>query len=65
MKIVVASSGVDLDAPASPVFGRCRAYVLVDTDSMRYEAVENPAIGTAVGAGIRMERLEQLSETPQ
>ncbi len=53
MRIVVTSSGADLDAPTSPVFGRCRAYVFVDTESMTHEAVENPAIGAASGAGIR------------
>jgi predicted Fe-Mo cluster-binding NifX family protein len=53
MRIVVTSSGADLDAPASPVFGRCRAYVFVDTENMDHEAVENPAIGAASGAGIR------------
>ena len=31
MKIVVTANGADLDAPASPVFGRCPTYVFVDT----------------------------------
>lgn len=53
MKIVVTSNGADLDAPASPVFGRCPAYVFVDTQSMAYDAVENQAIGAASGAGIQ------------
>jgi predicted Fe-Mo cluster-binding NifX family protein len=53
MRIVVTSSGVDLRAPASPLFGRCRAYVFVETESMTFEAVENPAIGAASGAGIQ------------
>ena len=53
MRIVVTSSGTDLDAPASPIFGRCRAYVFVDTESMETTAVENPAVGSASGAGIQ------------
>lgn len=53
MKIVVTSNGADLDAEASPVFGRCPWYLFVDTDTMEFEAVENPAIGTASGAGIQ------------
>jgi predicted Fe-Mo cluster-binding NifX family protein len=53
MRIVVTSSGADLDAPASPVFGRCQTYVFVDTETMETEAVANPAIGAASGAGIR------------
>jgi predicted Fe-Mo cluster-binding NifX family protein len=53
MIIVITANGADLDAPASPVFGRCPAYVFVDTESMQFEGVENPAIGTASGAGIQ------------
>lgn len=32
MEIGVSANGADLDAPASPVFGRRPAYVFVDTD---------------------------------
>jgi predicted Fe-Mo cluster-binding NifX family protein len=53
MIIVITANGADLDAPASPVFGRCPAYVFVDTESMQFEGVENPAIGAASGAGIQ------------
>ena len=53
MIIVITANGADLDAPASPVFGRCPAYVFVDTESMQFEGVENPALGTASGAGIQ------------
>lgn len=59
MKIVVSANGMDLDAQASPVFGRCPAYVFVDTESadgnhpMAFEAVDNPALGAAGGAGIQ------------
>ncbi len=53
MKVVVTSNGAGLDAAASPVFGRCRLYVFVDTDSMEVEAVENPAMNAAGGAGIQ------------
>jgi predicted Fe-Mo cluster-binding NifX family protein len=53
MRIVITANGADLDAPTSPVFGRCPAYVFVDTESMQFEAVENPALGAASGAGIQ------------
>ena len=53
MKIAVTSNGADLDAPASPVFGRCPTYVFVDTETMEFEAVENPAINAPGGAGIQ------------
>jgi predicted Fe-Mo cluster-binding NifX family protein len=53
MKIVVTSNGTDLDAPASPIFGRCTTYILVDTETMQYEAVANPAISAGGGAGVQ------------
>jgi len=53
MRIVVSANGADLDAPASPMFGRCPVYVFVDTDTMEFEAIENPAIAAAGGAGIQ------------
>lgn len=53
MKVVVTSNGQGLDAPASPVFGRSPWYVLVDTDTMEVETMENPAVGAASGAGIQ------------
>jgi predicted Fe-Mo cluster-binding NifX family protein len=55
VRIVVTANGADLDAPASPVFGRCPTYVFVDTETadedrpMQFEAVENPAINAAGG----------------
>ena len=53
MKIVVTSSGYDLDSPASPVFGRCPVYIFVDTETLEFEAVDNPAVGASGGAGIQ------------
>src|SRR5690554_2371286 len=53
MRIVVSANGADLEAPASPVFGRCPVYVFVDTDTMAFEALENPAINAPGGAGIQ------------
>jgi predicted Fe-Mo cluster-binding NifX family protein len=53
MKIVVTANGADLEAPASPIFGRCPVYIFVDTETMEFEAVENPAINAPGGAGIQ------------
>lgn len=53
MRIVVSANGADLDGAASPVFGRCPAYVFVDTETMDFEVVDNPAVGAAGGAGIQ------------
>jgi len=53
MKIVVSAQGETLDAPASPIFGRCPTYVFVDTETMQFEAVPNPAMNQGGGAGIQ------------
>lgn len=53
MKIVVSSQGETLDAPASPVFGRCPTFVFADSETMALEAVPNPAMSQGGGAGIQ------------
>lgn len=53
MKVVVSAIGESLSAEVSPIFGRCPTYVFVDTETMEFEAVPNPAIAAAGGAGIQ------------
>lgn len=53
MKIIVTANGADLDAAASPVFGRCPTYIMVDTETMEFEALPNPAVAAGGGAGIQ------------
>ncbi|MGQ9493077.1 MAG: NifB/NifX family molybdenum-iron cluster-binding protein [Anaerolineae bacterium] len=53
MKIVITANGNDLDAQVSPVFGRCPHFVFVDTETMAFEAVPNPALSAPGGAGIQ------------
>jgi predicted Fe-Mo cluster-binding NifX family protein len=53
MKIVVSSQGGSLEAPASPIFGRCPTFVFVDSETMTTEAVPNPAASQGGGAGIQ------------
>lgn len=52
MKVAVASSAGNLDAQMDPRFGRCAYFVVVDTDSMEFEAIENPGPQMGSGAGI-------------
>jgi predicted Fe-Mo cluster-binding NifX family protein len=53
MRIVVSAQGKNLDAPASPVFGRCPTYIFVDSETMQFEVVPNPAMSQGGGAGIQ------------
>ena len=52
MRICVTSQGDGLDAEVDPRFGRCAYFVMVDTDTMEYEAVLNGSVGAAGGAGV-------------
>lgn len=53
MRLAVTAEGITLDAPASPVFGRCPTFLFVDTETMAVEPVDNPAVGASGGAGIQ------------
>jgi predicted Fe-Mo cluster-binding NifX family protein len=53
MRIIVSAEGESLDAPASPVFGRCPTYILVDTATGESRALPNPAMNQGGGAGIQ------------
>jgi predicted Fe-Mo cluster-binding NifX family protein len=51
--VAVSSAGPNLDAPVDPRFGRCLYFVIVDTETMQYEAVPNTSLNAASGAGIQ------------
>jgi len=52
MRVAVSSSGRDLESPVDPRFGRCAYFVIVDTETMRFETISNSSIGMTHGAGI-------------
>ena len=56
MKVAVSASGPTLDSEVDPRFARCSHLLVVDIESMVFEALENPAVDTAGGAGIRAAR---------
>jgi len=53
MKIAVSATAPHLDADLDPRFGRCPYLLIIDTESMEFEAVENPTLGAPGGAGIQ------------
>jgi predicted Fe-Mo cluster-binding NifX family protein len=57
MRIAVASAGNTLEAAVDPRFGRCAWFVIVDSDTMAFEAVENPGATAGGGAGIQAAQL--------
>jgi len=57
MKIAVSASSADIESPVDPRFGRCPYYLIVDPDTMEFEAVENPHVGASSGAGIQAAQL--------
>ncbi len=53
MRIAVSAAEPRLDRPVDPRFGRCRYFVLVDSETMEWKALDNENAGAAGGAGIR------------
>ena len=52
MKIAISAEGDTQNSPVDPRFGRARWFVLYDSDSGQYEAVDNSASAEAMqGAG--------------
>jgi predicted Fe-Mo cluster-binding NifX family protein len=57
MKLCITSSGQSLDDIMDPRFGRCRYFIIADTDNAQFETVQNPAISAGGGAGIQAAQL--------
>jgi len=57
MKICITSEGATLDSRIDPRFGRCRYFMIVDTDTMAFEAIDNANIQASGGAGIQSGQL--------
>jgi len=57
MKVAVSSTGPDIGSQVDPRFGRCKYFIVADTDSMDFESVENPNVMAMGGAGIQSAQL--------
>jgi predicted Fe-Mo cluster-binding NifX family protein len=54
MKIAVTSTGTDLDSPIDARFGRAAYILIVDSETMEYEALDNKEnVNAFKGAGIQ------------
>ena len=52
MKIAISATGPTLDAEVDPRFGRCQYFIIVDPETMEFEALENSSATAGGGAGI-------------
>jgi len=53
MKICITAQGDNLDSQVDPRFGRCPYFIIVDTESLEFEAIENPSVRAMGGAGVQ------------
>ena len=53
MKICVTSIGDNIDSDIDPRFGRCKYFLIIDTDSMNVKPISNDSMMTSGGAGIQ------------
>ena len=54
MKIAITSRGRNLNTPVDPRFGRAAYILIVDTEDLRFEVIDNsPNINAFKGAGIQ------------
>jgi predicted Fe-Mo cluster-binding NifX family protein len=53
MKICVSATANNLEAQVDPRFGRCQYFIIVDSETMQFEAIPNMAAGASGGAGIQ------------
>ena len=56
-KICITSEGNNLDSKVDSRFGRCQYFIIVDSDTLQFEAIENPNIESMGGAGIQSAQL--------
>jgi len=53
MKICITAQGNNMDAEIDPRFGRAAYFIIVDTDNMESESVQNSYMQAGGGAGIQ------------
>ena len=52
MKICIVSSGLNLNSPVAPRFGRAQYFLILDEKGNLEETISNPGVLTRGGAGI-------------
>lgn len=57
MKIAVTSTGPALDDAVDPRFGRCVYFLIIDSETLAFEAIENSSRALGGGAGVQSAQL--------
>lgn len=53
MRVFISTSGTSLDDDVSPIFGRAKQFLIVDTETMETSVLPNPAVTASGGAGVQ------------
>lgn len=53
MKVAISAHGNNLDTRVDPRFGRCRYFIIAETDDLSFQAFENANAELPTGAGIQ------------
>ncbi len=57
MKVAVTATEPSVDGRVDPRFGRCPFFIIVETDDMSFQAIENTSVTLGGGAGIQSAQL--------
>ena len=53
MKVAVSAAGKNLESTVDERFGRCRYFIILETDDMSYQVIENTNADLSTSAGIQ------------
>ncbi|MFP4202655.1 MAG: NifB/NifX family molybdenum-iron cluster-binding protein [Candidatus Acetothermia bacterium] len=53
MRLAVTAKGKELDSEADARFGRCSYFLLIDPETMEFEAIQNSSKSARGGAGVQ------------
>ena len=62
MKVCITSGGDTLESQVDPRFGRCAFFIVVDTETMEFEVVENRNVQAMGGAGMSNTWMQIISD---
>ena len=57
MKLILSTTSPHIDSAIDPRFGRAAHFLIVDSETLEWKAVPNPAIHSSGGAGIQAAQL--------